>query len=150
MVEASLVRSPGSGGSNNSYISRKLFEGVQVSVSVSQHQSQVSIIRVMSDNVVMMIVGQASTGDSGVRSGEGTLAKYLLKLWIQKRLEQIRSNDTTTEATEESTEATEESTETTDETDEDTQTITCPDIYLRDENKDILCSLWNEYQVISF
>ena len=143
MVEASLVRSPGSGGSNNSYISRKLFEGVQVSVSVSQHQSQVSIIRVMSDNVVMMIVGQASTGDSGVRSGEGTLAKYLLKLWIQKRLEQIRSNDTTTEATEEST-------ETTDETDEDTQTITCPDIYLRDENKEILCSLWNEYQVISF
>ena len=143
MVEASLVRSPGSGGSNNSYISRKLFEGVQVSVSVSQHQSQVSIIRVMSDNVVMMIICQASTGDSGVRSGEGTLAKYLLKLWIQKRLEQIRSNDTTTEATEEST-------ETTDETDEDTQTITCPDIYLRDENKEILCSLWNEYQVISF
>ena len=61
--------------SNQSFVSSKLFEGLQVSVSVSQQQTQ-----------------DSSSNDH--RSSEsGTLAKYLLKLWIQKRLEQIQSNN---------------------------------------------------------
>ena len=65
------------------------------------------------------------------KSSQDSVAKYLLKLWIQKRLEEIRGiGQVTTEVTE--TEAT---------------TFVCPDRYQTKSNRELLCSLWNEYQV---
>ena len=49
-----------------------LGQKIELSVSLSQHQSQHS-------------------------SSQGGVARYLLKLWIQKRLQQIQSNQTVRE-----------------------------------------------------
>lgn len=36
------------------------------------------------------------------------------------------------------------------ESQESSTVATCPEKYMNDKNKDILCSLWNEYQVIAY
>ena len=69
---------------------------------------------------------QQSSSSSDTSSG---VAKYLLKLWIQKRLDQIRSNQT-----EETQEPEPESGQ-------------CPETYSQETNSAMLCSLWREYQV---
>ena len=75
---------------------------------------------------------QQSSSSSETSSG---VAMYLLKLWIQKRLDQIRSN--MTEAmTEDMTEAAPEP-----------ESGPCPETYLGETNSGQLCSLWEEYQV---
>ena len=54
-----------------------LGQKIELSVSLSQHQSQ------------------HSSNQGG--GGSGGVARYLLKLWIQKRLQQIQSNQTVRE-----------------------------------------------------
>ena len=86
---------------NQTFFSSKTFgEDLKLSLSVSQHQSQ-------SQQYLSPKTESAS--------------KYLLKLWIEKRLEQIRN----TSSTESSTSA-----------------RTCPEIYLSDPQEALLCSLW--------
>ena len=68
------------------------------------------------------------------KSSQDGVAKYLLKLWIQKRLEEIRGSSEMTDVTETTSE-------------NSAATFVCPDRYQRQSNGELLCSLWNEYQV---
>ena len=89
---------------NQTFFSSKTFgEDLKLSLSVSQHQSQSQ--QYLSPNTE-------------------SASKYLLKLWIEKRLEQIRNTSSTESVT---------------------STRTCPEVYLSDPQEALLCSLWAEF-----
>ena len=71
------------------------------------------------------------------------LKKYLLKLWIKKRLEEIRKNSTSSSSSQSSTSTTvapfTSSTEIPD---------LCPDIYRQAPESELLCQLWDELEAL--
>ena len=69
------------------------------------------------------------------------LKKYLLKLWIKKRLEEIRKNSTSSSSSQSSTTVAPfiSSTETPN---------LCPDIYRQAPESELLCQLWDELEAL--
>ena len=90
------------------FTSKSIGEDFKLSFSVSQHQSQ---------------------SQQHMSPHTESASKYLLKLWIEKRLEQIRNNSTSGPVTSERT---------------------CPDMYATDPQEELLCSLWTEFQDLQF
>ena len=69
------------------------------------------------------------------------LKKYLLKLWIKKRLEEIRKNSTSSSSSQSSTSVAPFTSST------ETPNL-CPDIYRRAPESELLCQLWSELEAL--